>query len=188
MHESERWKWSRSIVSDSLRPHGLQPTGLLRPWDFPGKSTGVGCHCLLRRSLGSGYQSVAPKQAASVSPGNSLQMQILRPDLKPIESKTLGVGSGHPPGDFDTLQVGKPPVHRWAQHPLDWPSNLQFWPLSIQRNLTWLQSMGLQSIRHDWATEQQQQIHSLNSSSLRPSQEVLEVKSIIIIVLRLNLV
>jgi len=22
--------------------------GLLRPWDFPGKSTGVGCHCLLQ--------------------------------------------------------------------------------------------------------------------------------------------
>ena len=30
------------------RLHGLQPTRLLRPWDFPGKSTGVGCHCLLR--------------------------------------------------------------------------------------------------------------------------------------------
>ena len=43
----EKWKWSRSVVSDSLRPHGLQPTRLLRPWDFPGKSTGVGCHCLL---------------------------------------------------------------------------------------------------------------------------------------------
>ena len=28
--------------------HGLQPTRLLHPWDFPGKSTGVGCHCLLR--------------------------------------------------------------------------------------------------------------------------------------------
>ena len=23
------------------------PTRLLRPWDFPGKSTGVGCHCFL---------------------------------------------------------------------------------------------------------------------------------------------
>ena len=23
-------------------PHGLQPTRLLRPWDFPGRSTGVG--------------------------------------------------------------------------------------------------------------------------------------------------
>ena len=39
MHESEKWKWSRSVVSDSSRPHGLQPTRLLRPWDFPGKST-----------------------------------------------------------------------------------------------------------------------------------------------------
>ena len=47
MHESEKWKWSRSVVSDSWRPHGLQPTRLLCPWDFPGKSTGVGCHCLL---------------------------------------------------------------------------------------------------------------------------------------------
>ena len=43
-HESEKWKWSRSVVSDSLQPHGLQPTKLLRPWDFPGKSTGVECH------------------------------------------------------------------------------------------------------------------------------------------------
>ena len=34
MHESEKWQWSLSVVSDSLRPHGLQPTRLLRPWDF----------------------------------------------------------------------------------------------------------------------------------------------------------
>ena len=47
MHKSEKWKWSRSVMSDSSRPQGLQPTRLLRPWDFPGKSTGVGCHCLL---------------------------------------------------------------------------------------------------------------------------------------------
>ena len=45
MHESEKWKWSRSVVFDSSQPHGLQPTRLLRPWDFPGRSTGVGCHC-----------------------------------------------------------------------------------------------------------------------------------------------
>ena len=35
-------------MSDPQRPHGLQPTRLLCPWDFPGKSTGVGCHCLLQ--------------------------------------------------------------------------------------------------------------------------------------------
>ena len=46
--ESEEWKWSHSVMSDSSRPYGLQPTRLLRPWDFPGKSTGVGHHCLLQ--------------------------------------------------------------------------------------------------------------------------------------------
>ena len=38
-----------SVVSDSVRPHGLQPTRLLRPWDSPGKNTGVGCHFLLHQ-------------------------------------------------------------------------------------------------------------------------------------------
>ena len=47
MHDSEKWKWRRSVVSDSSWPHGLQPPSLLHPWDFPGKGTGVGCHCLL---------------------------------------------------------------------------------------------------------------------------------------------
>ena len=51
MHESEKWKWSCSVVSDSWRPRGLQPTRLLRPWDFPGKRTGVGCHHLLQAHL-----------------------------------------------------------------------------------------------------------------------------------------
>ena len=37
-----------SVMSDSLRPHGLQLTGLLCPWDFPGKNTGVGCPFLLQ--------------------------------------------------------------------------------------------------------------------------------------------
>ena len=36
-------------MSNSLGLHGLQPTRLLHPWDFPGKSTGVDCHCLLLR-------------------------------------------------------------------------------------------------------------------------------------------
>ena len=45
--ESER-KWSCSVMSDSLRPHGLYPTRLLHPWDSPRKNTGVGCHLLLQ--------------------------------------------------------------------------------------------------------------------------------------------
>ena len=46
-----KWKRSRSVVSDSLRPRGLQPTRLPRPWGFPGRSTEVGCHCLLWQDI-----------------------------------------------------------------------------------------------------------------------------------------
>ena len=46
--KSKHSKWSRSVVSNSLRLHGLQPTRLLPPWDSPGKNTGVGCHFLLQ--------------------------------------------------------------------------------------------------------------------------------------------
>ena len=35
-------------MSDSVRPQRRQPTRLLRPWDSPGKNTGVGCHFLLQ--------------------------------------------------------------------------------------------------------------------------------------------
>ena len=35
-------------MSDSVRPHRRQLTRLHRPWDSPGKNTGVGCHFLLQ--------------------------------------------------------------------------------------------------------------------------------------------
>ena len=46
--EEWKWKWSHSVLSDSLRPHGLEPIRLLSPWDFPGDSAGVDCHFLLQ--------------------------------------------------------------------------------------------------------------------------------------------
>ena len=39
---------AQSLQSDSVRPHRRQPTRLPRPWDSPGKNTGVGCHFLLQ--------------------------------------------------------------------------------------------------------------------------------------------
>ena len=36
-------EWSSSVMSNCLRPHGL-----LCPWNFPGKSTRVGCRFLLQ--------------------------------------------------------------------------------------------------------------------------------------------
>ena len=38
-------------MSDSVQPHRWQPTRLPHLWDSPGKNTGVGCHCLIRRQI-----------------------------------------------------------------------------------------------------------------------------------------
>ena len=40
---------SRSVVSDFLQPHGLQPARLICPWNSSGMNTGVDCHSLLQR-------------------------------------------------------------------------------------------------------------------------------------------
>ena len=37
-----------SVMSNSLRPYGPQPTRFLCSWDFPGNNTGEGCHPLLQ--------------------------------------------------------------------------------------------------------------------------------------------
>ena len=37
-----------SVLSDSVRPHGWQPTTLPHPWDSTGKNIGLGCHFLLQ--------------------------------------------------------------------------------------------------------------------------------------------
>ena len=50
-HSEEFWACpvcAHSVVSDSLRPHGLWPSRLLYPWNSPGKNTGVICHFLLQ--------------------------------------------------------------------------------------------------------------------------------------------
>ena len=48
MESEKNQRASRSVLSDSLRTHGLWPAKLLCPWNSPGKHTGVGCHFLLQ--------------------------------------------------------------------------------------------------------------------------------------------
>ena len=69
------WKWKVKVKLLSCvrpqRPHGLQPSRHLHPWDFPGKSTEVGCHCLLHtpslRWLNSENRKIFLVQFSSVS-------------------------------------------------------------------------------------------------------------------------
>ena len=60
-----------SVTSNSLRPHGLQPTRLLCPWNSPGKNTGVNCHTFL--------QGLFPTQGSSPHLLHHLHWQVLFP-------------------------------------------------------------------------------------------------------------
>ena len=73
-------------MSDSVRLHRWQPTRLLRPWDSPGKNTGVGCHFLLQCTHA---QSVASVMSNSVQPYGQQSTRLLRPQDSP--GKSTGV-------------------------------------------------------------------------------------------------
>ena len=51
-------QFSRSVMSNSLQPHGMQSTRCLHPWDSAGKNTGVGFHFLLQLWLCGSQQTV----------------------------------------------------------------------------------------------------------------------------------
>ena len=73
---------SRSIMSDSIWPHGLWPARLLCPWNSPGKNTGRGCHSLLQgifpntrvkpRSLALQADSLLPEPSGTLTVKSSL--------------------------------------------------------------------------------------------------------------------
>ena len=81
-------EWSRTVVSDSLRPHGLYPIRLLCPWDSPGKSAAVDCHFLL--------QGIFPTQ--ELNPGLPHCRQTLyrlSHQGRPRNSNWIGLGLHH---------------------------------------------------------------------------------------------
>ena len=67
----------------------MQPTRLLHPWDFPGKSTGMGCHCLLQF-----VKIWAPNYLGF--PGGASAGDIRDTGSIPGSGKSTGGGHGNP--------------------------------------------------------------------------------------------
>ena len=86
MHESEKWKWSRSVVSDSSRPHGLQPTSFSVHGIFQarilewGAITFSGCLC---------YRTLNQIMPATGSTHWSRLNQLLRAHLELLSTRFL---------------------------------------------------------------------------------------------------
>ena len=65
---------SCSVVSDSPRPHGLQPGRLLCPWETSGKNIGVSCYSLLPGDLPDpGIKPGSPALQADALPSEPLR-------------------------------------------------------------------------------------------------------------------
>ena len=128
MHESEKWKGSRSVVSDSSRPHGLQHTRLLRPWDFPGKSTGGGCHHLLQYWR---YNRLYPSRSYQAS---TLHIDAFLPSLFISNHLLIKKVGEHP----KTKMQGCGEVNKMAPVTLSHPSFTLPTPCSVSRDCAWL--------------------------------------------------
>ena len=73
----------------SMGPHRRQPTRLPRPWDSPGKNTGVGCHflpqCMKVKSESEFAQSCPTQRSHGLQPTRLLH-------LWDFPGKSTGVG------------------------------------------------------------------------------------------------
>ena len=72
-----------------MRPHRQQPTRLPRPWDSPGKNTGVGCHFLLQC-----MQVKSEREVAQLHPtlSDPITAAHQAPPSMGFSSKSTGVG------------------------------------------------------------------------------------------------
>ena len=113
-------------MSDSVRPHRRKPTRLPRPWDSPGKNTGVGCHFLLQcmkvkseREVAQSCQTLSDPMDCS-PPGSSIhgifQARVLaswvriKPAPPALEGEVLTTGL---PGK----SLNKPFLNPMSPHP-----------------------------------------------------------------------
>ena len=83
----------------SVRPQRRQPTRLPRPWDSPGKNTGVGCHFLLQCMKVKSESEVA-QSCLTLSdpmdcslPGSSVHGQVKKLQTDPPSPHSLGRNS-----------------------------------------------------------------------------------------------
>ena len=137
-------------MSDSVRPHRLQPTRLPCPWDSPGKNTRVGCHFLLQCMKGKSESEVAQ----SCPTLRNLMDCSLSGFLGPwnFPGKSTGVGC-----NFLHQQCRRPGFNPWVQK-IPWRRKLQPTPVLLpvkfygQRDLVGLESIGLQKSRIQHST------------------------------------
>ena len=133
---------SCSVMSDSLRPHGPWLTRVLSPWDFPGKSTEVGCHCLLQ-----GIFPTRDRTRISCIAGRCFTVWATR-KAQYVCIYIWWLRIHLPMQETQETWVRKTPWRR------KWKTTLESLPGKFhgQRSLVvYIQSIGWKRVRHNWA-------------------------------------
>ena len=132
-------------LSDYIRPHGLYPTRILCLWDFPGKNTGAGCHF--------------PLQGISISRNLLPLLQLagrvftIAPSLSHwLKLKTLNwVGFPDSSVGKESACTGDPgSIPGLERFPGEGKGYLLQYS-GLENSMECI-SMGLQRVRHNWAT------------------------------------
>ena len=147
-------------MSNSLRPHGPEPARLLSPCSSSGKNTGMGCHFILQRiflTQGSNPGLLHSRQILyhlnhqsqeSITPKIFPNTEILWLLDKFVDTSII-IQRLKAGGEGDNWGW-----HGWMASPTPWT-----WVWASSGSWCWtgwpgmLQSMGLQRVGQDWATE-----------------------------------
>ena len=143
-----------------MRPHGRQPTRLPRPWDSPGKNTGVGCHFLLHFFVLVNLKSISLSKLLGSrnrdSPGYSLViLNSKSPQIKMFKLSKVWLLWG-----LRKYILLLPRYKNWdslsAHVEKEMPTHcsIRVWRIPWTEGPGWLQSIGLQRVGHNWVTEQ----------------------------------
>src|SRR5574340_296164 len=95
-------------MSDSVRPHRQQLTRLPRPWDSPGKNTGVGCHFraaavgLAGAGVAAGLAACKPQESAPPPKAADTKASETNTAAAPAAS---GMRYDVPPGQLDDYYI-----------------------------------------------------------------------------------
>ena len=100
----------------TLRPHRRQPTRHPRPWDSPGKNTGVGCHFLLQCMKVKSQSKVAPSCRLYLLEGREREHPSFSLDDTPHKHRTSKGALSVPVSSFFWY------FHDWLVLPL-WDSS-----------------------------------------------------------------
>ena len=121
-------------MSDSMRPHKRQPTRLLCPWDSPGKSSGVGCHCFLQEYTEELFKKDRHDPDNHDGVITHLEPDILECEVKwALERRTMNKASGGDGNPVELFQILKDDavkvlhsicqqIWKTQQWPQDWKS------------------------------------------------------------------